>query len=94
MAIGCHRGPARGSALGRIDRAHQPEHWKTSWLINPLLYPASKKAKILMTSFGQQRRLFSRPWMGRLHGSDHPIGTQVAAALGAPLPAQVTKTGT
>ena len=63
--------------------------------MNPLLYPASKKAKDLndITS-GNNGAYSAGPGWDACTGLGSPIGTQVAAALGAPLPAQVTKTGT
>src|ERR1700728_1619059 len=63
--------------------------------MNPLLYPASKKAKDLndITS-GNNGAYSAGPGWDACTGLGSPIGTQVATALGAPLPAQVTKTGT
>src|ERR1700733_9760406 len=62
--------------------------------MNPLLYPASKKAKDLndITS-GNNGAYSAGPRWDACTGLGSPIGTQVATALGAPLPAQVTKTG-
>jgi len=62
--------------------------------MNPLLYPASKKAKDLndITS-GNNGAYSAGPGWDACTGLGSPIGTQVATALGAPLPAQVTKTG-
>jgi len=68
---------------------------KPAGFINPLLYQAANTARDLndITS-GNNGAYFAGPGWDACTGLGSPIGTQVAAALGAPPPAQAKRTGT
>jgi len=63
--------------------------------INPLLYQNESKAKdFLDVTSGNNGAYSAGPGWDACTGFGSPIGTQVAAALGAPPPAQAKRTGT
>jgi kumamolisin len=68
---------------------------KPSGLINPLLYQnASTAADFNDVTSGNNGAYSAGPGWDACTGLGSPIGTQVAAALGAPPPAQARRTGT
>jgi kumamolisin len=68
---------------------------KPAGFINPLLYKsASTAADFNDISSGDNGSYSAGPGWDACSGLGSPIGIQVAAALGAPPPAQAKKTGT
>jgi kumamolisin len=68
---------------------------RPSGFINPSLYQnASKRADFNDVTSGNNGAYAARPGWDACTGLGSPIGTQVAAVLGAPLPSQAKETGT